>query len=154
MWQILLEWTYNICLYHVSNTIIITIYLPIIVFFFVVTNEYSCKNKALCRHEMLNISSTWRAFSSLFDPVAAQAYTTSAAALVQCCTMKYNLIKCYEGFGIFLSSDKRLPCKHISFLGWCCKAPQAAMWVPQSWTQNILFSVKHIFGTTSGFIPC
>lgn len=76
-------------------------------------------------------------------------YITLTAALVRCCTMKYYLIKCYEGFGIFLSADKRLPSKHISFLGWCCKAPHA-----ESWTQNILFSVKHIFGTTSGFISC
>lgn len=72
---------------------------------------------------------------------------TSAEALTCCYTMKYHLIKCYEPFGIFLSSDKRLPSKGINSLGWGCKEAQ-------SWTENILLSVKHVLGITSRFIFC
>ena len=47
--------------------------------------------------------------------------------------MKYNLIKCYERFGVILSSDKRL--------------------FPERWIQTlVLLSVEHILGTTSGLV--
>lgn len=55
----------DFCLYHDSYTFMMTIYLPIIVPFFV-TNEYRCKNEVVCRHEMLNISSTRTTFEPFF----------------------------------------------------------------------------------------
>lgn len=70
--------------------------------------------------------------------------------------MKYYLIKQLQGFVDFLSSDKRLLTKHISFVGRCC-----AEYVPKSWTKDTVFSVLssvlsviHILGTTLGFISC